>query len=428
MKRGNAKRFLRAAVLLAVAVKEYPRLRGKGNLTRKTNVSERLSVVALFLAQTHRRIGSSLRRRWCVNPISASLVLAALLFTAASAGATDTLTVIHKFAGGNGGNSPNWLIQASDGNFYGTTYLGVGTVFQVTPAGQFTTVFFLPPQNPNRFFYGDYFTSVVEGSDGLLYVTARGSNSNPNPMLFKISKSGSDYQVVLQEAPAALSVASDGNFYGSDGNGIFRLTTSGVYTLLTSQSSSGFTVESLSKQATDGNFYGNCYSTWYHVCRVSTSGQVTPIFEYPMGTNGRIPANGFLTQGSDGFLYGVALGGPSDTTLQVIFQLSTSGSYRELFQTSGCTPKTGCSMVLPASDGNLWVANPTGDSVYSISTAGVLLQTVSFSSQPNADAHPNLLIQDNSSGLLFGTTGEPNPAYNDVGSVFSINAGLPPPR
>src|SRR5215469_13129788 len=101
MKRGNVKRFLRAAALLAAAVKEYPRLRGKGNLTRKTNVSERLSVIALF-GQTYRRIGSSLRRRWCVNPISASLVLAALLFTAASAVATDTLTVIHKFAGGNG--------------------------------------------------------------------------------------------------------------------------------------------------------------------------------------------------------------------------------------------------------------------------------------------------------------------------------------
>ena len=83
-------------------------------------------------------------------------------------------------------------------------------------------------------------------------------------------------------------------------------------------------------------------------------------------------------------------------------------------------------MVLPTSDGNLWIANPTGDSVYSITTSGTLLQTVSFSSQPNADAHPNLLIQDNSSGLLFGTTGEPNPSFNDYGSVFSINAGGPP--
>jgi hypothetical protein len=29
-----------------------------------------------------------------------------------------------------------------------------------------------------------------------------------------------------------LSVASDGNFYGADGNGISRLSTSGIYTLL----------------------------------------------------------------------------------------------------------------------------------------------------------------------------------------------------
>ena len=93
---------------------------------RKTNLSEWLFSVALSLGQSHGRIGSS-KRKWRVNPISASMVLAAFLVTAVSAGATDTLPVIHEFAGGNGGNSPNWLIQASDGNFYGTTYLGVGT-------------------------------------------------------------------------------------------------------------------------------------------------------------------------------------------------------------------------------------------------------------------------------------------------------------
>ena len=391
---------------------------------RKTNVSQWLFFVGSLLAQTDRRIRSSIRKRSSGNPMTAFLILAASLFTAASAGAAPTLTVLHTFNGTNG-DDPNGLILASDGNFYGITYLGVGTVFQVTPAGHFKTVFSLPPQNPNRFFYGDYFTSVVEGPDGFLYVTARGSNNNPNPMVFRISKSGSDYQVVLQEAPYALSVASDGNFYGSDGNGIFRLTTNGTYTLLSTASSNGFTVDGLNKQASDGNFYGTCYSSWYHVCRVTTSGQVTAIFEFATGTNGRIPANGILTQGSDGFLYGVAAGGPGDVAFQKIFQLSTSGSYAELYQLGACTPKTGCSMVLQASDGNLWIADPPQDTVYSITTSGTLLQTVSFSSQPNADAHPQLLIQA-SSGILYGTTGEPNPAYNDYGSVFSINAGLPP--
>jgi hypothetical protein len=356
-----------------------------------------------------------------VKPITASLVLAACLFTAASAGATDTVTVFHKFAGGNDGDMPNSLILASDGNFYGTTYLGVGTVFQLTPAGQFTTVFFLPPQNQYRYFYGDFFTSVVEGPDGLLYVIARGSNQNPNPMLFRISKSGADFQVVLQEAPYNLSVASDGNFYGADGNGVFRLTTSGTYTLLFSAGTGGITPYGFGKQAADGNFYGLC--SVGQVCGVTTSGAVTPIFQFP---SGRSSANGILNQGSDGFLYGAASN--NSLTLEVIFQLSTSGSYREIYTSpNSCTPKTGCSTVIQASDGNLWITNPYGESVYSITTSGTLLQTVSFRSQPNADAHPNILLQA-PSGILFGTTGEPNPAYYDAGSVFSLDAGLPPPR
>ena len=164
------------------------------------------------------------------KPAVLSLFFAAFLFTATSAGATDTLSVIHKFLGGSDGDDPSAMIQASDGNFYGTTYLSVGTVFKVTPDGQFTTLF-VATHNSNRYFYGDFFTSVVEGPDGFLYVISRGSNSNPNPTLFRISKSGTDYQVVLEEAPNSLSVASDGNFYGADGNGIFRLTTGGTYTV-----------------------------------------------------------------------------------------------------------------------------------------------------------------------------------------------------
>jgi hypothetical protein len=400
---------------------------------RKTNVSEWVFSVALFLGRTYRRIRSSVRRRSSVSAITVSLVLAASLFTATSAGATDTLTVFHKFVGGNDGDDPNSLIQASDGNFYGTTYLGVGTVFEVTPDGQFTTLF-RATHSSNRYFYGDFFTSVVEGPDGFLYVIARGSNNNPPPTLFRISKSGSDFQVVLQEAPFSLSVASDGNFYGADGNGIFRLSTSGIYTLLSAPGSSGFIVEGFNKQATDGNFYGTCYPVGYgpqHVCRVTTSGVVTPIFAYPRESDGYalFPANGLLTQGLDGLLYGVGVGGPSGTSYQVIFQLSLSGSYRELYRINHyCTPKTGCSRVLPASEGNLWITDPVGESVFSITPInGALLQTVSFSSQQNPYAHPQLLIQA-SSGILYGTTGEPNPAYYDVGSVFSINAGLPPPR
>ena len=64
-----------------------------------------------------------------MNLITVSPVLAASLFTATSAIATDTIAVFHRFVDGNYGNEPNSLVQASNGNFYGTTYFGVGTVF-----------------------------------------------------------------------------------------------------------------------------------------------------------------------------------------------------------------------------------------------------------------------------------------------------------
>ena len=354
------------------------------------------------------------------KPAVLSLCFVALLLGATAAQAAPTVTVIHAFGGTNPGDDPDGLIQGSDGNFYGITYLGVGTVFKFTPDGQFTTLFVDTPQTTNRFFYGDFFTGLVEGADGFLYVTVRGSNNNPNPTLFRISKSGTDYQVVLQEAPAGLSVASGGNFYGTDGNGIFRLTTGGTYTVLTPVGTGGITQSGFGNQASDGNFYGLCsvanVSGGPHVCRVTTSGQVTPIFQFPTG---RWPTNGVLNQGSDGFLYGSAW--ESDYVTEVIFQLSTSGRYRELYQNPNkCTPKTGCSRVIQASDGNLWITNPPGQTVYSITpTGGALLQTVPY------HGHPQILIQA-PSGILYGAAGFPNPAYYDPGSIFSINAGLPP--
>ena len=334
-----------------------------------------------------------------------SLFFSAVLLGATAARATPTLTEI----GISPGDFPTGLIQASDGNFYGVTHLYRSIVFKLTPSGQFTVLFTAPyDEKTNSYPDGNGYLDLVEGPDGFLYVV--------DGLILRISKSGTDAKVVHYGSSVAMSLASDGNFYGADSNGTFRFTTGGTYTPLYQTGSNGFIVQSFSKQARDGNFYGFCYQygTGYHVCRATTSGQVTSIY------TGLWPARYFLTQGSDGFLYGSALSG----SFQVIFQLSLSGSYRQLYQSKTCTAKSGCSMVLQASDGNLWITNPTGDSVYSITpTGGALLQTVPFGS----NGHPQILIQA-SSGILYGTTGEPNPAYNNPGSLFMIDAGLPPPK
>ena len=60
-----------------------------------------------------------------------------------------TLTTLHSFEGADGASPFDALIQATDGNFYGTTTqggtstacsFGCGTVFKITPAGTLTTL------------------------------------------------------------------------------------------------------------------------------------------------------------------------------------------------------------------------------------------------------------------------------------------------
>lgn len=78
-----------------------------------------------------------------------------------------TYTGLHSFNGSTDGQSPLGVIQASDGNLYGTTASYAGTVFRVNPSsGQFSTFY--------RFPGGVGSVNVVtQASNGLLYSASR---------------------------------------------------------------------------------------------------------------------------------------------------------------------------------------------------------------------------------------------------------------
>ena len=100
-----------------------------------------------------------------------------------------SLTTLHSFCAQGGcpdGEQPYaGLVQASDGNFYGTTstggaYFYYGTVFKVTPAGELTTLHSFDGndgsepwgglvQAPDGFFYGTTSGGGAYGNDGTIF-------------------------------------------------------------------------------------------------------------------------------------------------------------------------------------------------------------------------------------------------------------------
>jgi len=154
---------------------------------------------------------------------------------------------------------PGPLIQASDGNFYGTGALNgdQGTIFRVTPSGQFTLL-----QHSQQIT-----SNLVQSSDGYIYGATNGSG--PGTGIFRMSLSGSlefIHQMTDGEGyePVQLLQASDGNLWGlsdfRDGS-FFAITLSGVS--ITSGAfnckSTGCTPQGMI-EGKDGNFYGTAIS------------------------------------------------------------------------------------------------------------------------------------------------------------------------
>ena len=166
---------------------------------------------------------------------------------------------------------------ATDGNFYGITYaggsFGYGTIFKVTSAGTLTVLHSLSSATDGANCYG----SLVRGSDGLFYGITYGGGTSSGGTIFKITSSGT-YTVLHNmnntdgvHSQSDLIQATDGNFYGmayaggtNFGGTIFKITSTGTFTVFRNLSSStdGQAPYGGLVQATDGNLYGMYQWRW----------------------------------------------------------------------------------------------------------------------------------------------------------------------
>jgi uncharacterized repeat protein (TIGR03803 family) len=111
-----------------------------------------------------------------------------------------TFTVLHSFDGNDGATPYAGLVQATDGNFYGTTYGGGGgkfcggTIFKITPDGVLTMLYnFGGASGCNHGAFPS--AALVEATDGNLYgTTSEGGGPDCENggcgTIFKITKTG----------------------------------------------------------------------------------------------------------------------------------------------------------------------------------------------------------------------------------------------
>ena len=137
------------------------------------------------------------------------------------------LTTLYSFGGLDGARPLAGLAQFADGSFYGTTIFGgandFGTVFKITPGGALTTL-----HNFNYNQDGVYPNStLVQAADGNFYGTTYGSYpcSPPNcGTIFQMTPQGTVttlYAFNLTDGlePVGLVQAADGTFYGATASG-----------------------------------------------------------------------------------------------------------------------------------------------------------------------------------------------------------------
>ena len=378
-----------------------------------------------------------------------------------------TLTTLYSFCSQPGctdGISPSaGLIQTSDGNLYGTTWGGgangsKGTVFRITTGGVLTTLYSFCSQDNCADGQWPY-AGLVQASDGNLYgTTGAGGVLGSYGTVFKITVRGgltTLYKFCSQNScpdgnypTGALVQASDGNLYGTTPNGgsigtgtVFKITLGGALTTLysfcpqRSCTDGGSIPNGGLIQASDGNLYGTTAGNAGGVFKIATSGALTSLYTFCSLDNcadGDYPVAG-LVQASDGNFYGTTdMGGPSRAG--AVFKITPSGELTALYLfcsqancTDGQNPQAG---LVQAGDGNLYGTTTYGGSggqgtVFKITTSGALTTLHSFCSQGSCPdgANPVAGLVQASDGNLYGTTA--GSAETGFGTIFRLNIGLP---
>ncbi|MBV8371868.1 MAG: hypothetical protein JOY69_01285 [Candidatus Eremiobacteraeota bacterium] len=317
------------------------------------------------------------------------------IFSIASDGSK--FTVLYSFKGGADGHGSEAGLINVGGTFYGTTEVGgtndKGTVFAITPAGAFRTLYSFKGGSGD----GAKPMTALTNVRGTLYgTTASGGSAGGftnSGTVFSISTTGQEKIRYFFRSnkddgaqPMSQLVYVGGKLYGTTALG-------GV-----------------------GGAFGNGT-----IFSVTTSGNETVLYRFKDDFDGNCNFNCFLTN-LDGTLYGTAHNGGKNR-LGSIFSITTAGAFKTLYNASlkgaaGGQPSAALTPVAGMVYGTMSVG-PVGTNngtVFSVTTGGALTVLYSFgggSDGANPSARLSLVGRE-----LFGTTA--HGGGKNAGTIYSI--------
>jgi uncharacterized repeat protein (TIGR03803 family) len=385
-----------------------------------------------------------------------------------------TVKTIFSFNGGDGDAPSSSLVQATNGQFYGTTAINFGVVFSITPSGREEDLYsFCDPCSAG---YGP--ADLIQATDGDLYSTTVGAGANLGGTVFRMTLDGTlttlysfcgNACVGKPSSPSGGLVQTlKGDFYGLSLYGgnysascelgcgtVFRISPSGTLSTIYSFCSQpdcadGKYPHGSLVQGANGNLYGvtgngalvtdSCPKGCGTIFEVSPAGTLTTIYSFceesgcPDGSN---PTSGLVQAGGD-FFGTTGVGGYNDNG--TAFRITPSGALTTLYRfcsESACADGSGPGPPVLAADGNFYGTTGTGGTsatcphgcgtIFMLTPSGTFTSAYSFSCPeafPNGCPDgilPGPLLQS-TNGDLYG------PTYfggtNNLGTVYSLSVGV----
>jgi uncharacterized repeat protein (TIGR03803 family) len=390
-------------------------------------------------------------------------------------------TTLYTFSGPNGALPMSGVVQATNGDYFGTTtYSGAncdtaepcGTVFKISSNGALTTLynFCAEPGCADGAAPG----ALIQATNGELYGTASGGLGYPSTV-FKITPGGAFttlYTFCSQTGcpdgvspQAGLVQAANGDLYGTttfggangQGGTIFKITPSGTLTTLYSFCSQAGCLDGSGSyaplvQARNGDLYGTTmnggtsslgFCSFTNGCgtiiRITPTGTLTTLYNFCSQSNCNDGGNSSgLVQADNGDLYGVTFGGGAYGG-GTVYKITPSGLFTTVYNfctLPNCTDGTGPHMgLIRAADESLWGTTTSGGAdgnsgtFFEITPSGKLT-TQDICPYPGCLQLPSGMVQG-TDGNFYGTTAYGGPrgtcsSGGGCGTIFSLSTGQAP--